>query len=69
MEQEGYEGLLLAMLAASVRKVKAELRYAAGDEKALGLRAALGAIDVLTCDILHFVEMNAGEYAHIGGVE
>lgn len=64
-DREVYEGLLLAVLTASIRKVKAGLRYVASGKYqdyppgVLELGAALDAVDMVANDILHFVEVNA----------
>jgi len=64
MDQEAYEGLLLAVLTASIRKVKAGLRHVASEKcqdylpDVLELGTALDAIDMIANDILHFMEVN-----------
>ena len=65
MSREVYTGLLVAVLAASVKKVKIALRYTASGEYqdyppgVLELGIVLDAIDMVANDILHFVQINA----------
>ena len=64
MDQEIYEGLLIAVLLASIRKVKAGLRYSATEDfqdyppGIIELGTALDAIDMVATDILNFITIN-----------
>jgi hypothetical protein len=65
MEQEVYEGALIAMVLASHKKVKAGLKYAASGKHQdyppgiLELGVALDGLDMFVTDILKFVKTNA----------
>lgn len=66
MEKEVYEGLLIAVMLASSRKVKAGLSnvtYQDYPEGVIEVGVALDAIDMLVKDILHCIEVNTDEVA------
>lgn len=73
IEREVYEGLIIATLIASAKKVKAGLRYAASaeyqdyPEGVIEVGAALDAIDMVAKDVLYCIEANADEQIVVGG--
>lgn len=63
-DKEVYEGLLIAVVAVSQRKVEAGIKYAASGQHqdyppgVMESGVALDAIDMMVKDIMHFIEIN-----------
>lgn len=63
-DKEVYEGMLIAVLAVSQRKVKAGIRYAASGEHqdypvgVMESGVALDAVDMMVSDIMNFIAVN-----------